>query len=150
MAEIHDPKETGAHVKRVAGYARVLFEGWARRRGMSQIDMERQRDRLSIAAMLHDVGKIGIPDSILKKPGRLEPEEFARMQMHTLIGARVFEHTHADFDELARIVALHHHERWDGAGYPGALDPDQVFQAPAEPIRHGLAGDDIPIEARIV
>ena len=150
MAEIHDPKETGAHVKRVAGYARVLFEGWARRRGMSQIDMERRRDRLSIAAMLHDVGKIGIPDSILKKPGRLDPAEFARMQMHTLIGARVFEHTHADFDELARTVALHHHERWDGAGYPGAIDPEQVLKVPAEPIRHGLAGEDIPIEARIV
>ena len=150
MAEIHDPKETGAHVKRVAGYSRVLFEGWAKRRGMPQIEMERQRDRLSIAAMLHDVGKIGIPDSILKKPGRLDSSEFARMQMHTLIGARLFEHTHADFDELARTVALHHHERWDGGGYPGALDPDEVFQPPAEPIRQGLVGDEIPVEARIV
>ena len=150
MAEIHDPKETGAHVKRVAGYSRVLFEGWAKRRGMPQIDMERQRDRLSIAAMLHDVGKIGIPDSILKKPGRLDPSEYARMQMHTLIGARLFEHTHADFDELARTVALHHHEWWDGGGYPGALDPDQVLTAPSEPIRHGLVGEAIPVEARIV
>ena len=150
MAEIHDPKETGAHVKRVAGYSRVLFEGWAKRRGMPQIEIERQRDRLSIAAMLHDVGKIGIPDSILKKPGRLDSSEFARMQMHTLIGARLFEHTHADFDELARTVALHHHERWDGGGYPGALDPDEFHKAPAEPIRHGLIGKAIPIEARIV
>ena len=150
MAEIHDPKETGAHVRRVAGYSRVLYEGWAKRRGMPQIDMERQRDRLSIAAMLHDVGKIGIPDAILKKPGRLDPDEYARMQMHTLIGARLFEHTHADFDELARTVALHHHERWDGGGYPGGLDPDQVVDAPHDPIRNGLSGSDIPIEARIV
>jgi len=100
--------------------------------------------------MLHDVGKIGIPDAILKKPGRLDPDEYARMQMHTLIGARLFEHTHADFDELARTVALHHHERWDGGGYPGELDPDQALTAPDEPIRQGLSGSDIPIEARIV
>lgn len=151
MAEIHDPRETGAHVRRVAGYSRVLFEGWARRRGMDRVTMEHHRDRLSIAAMLHDVGKIGIPDTLLKKPGRLDDAEYARMQMHTLIGARLFEHTHADFDELARVVALHHHERWDGTGYPGTLDPDRALSSPpVEPIRHGLAGEEIPIEARIV
>ena len=151
MAETHDPEETGAHVNRVAGYSRVLFDAWAERRNLDRVELERQRDRLSISAMLHDVGKIGIPDAILKKPGKLDPSEYAAMQMHTVIGAGLFQGVHTDFDDLARTVALHHHERWDGTGYPGVLDPESLQQSPpTEPIRSGLQGEEIPIEARIV
>lgn len=151
MAETHDPEETGAHVNRVAGYSRILYDAWAARREMSRSDMQRQRDRLSISAMLHDVGKIGIPDAILKKPGKLDLAEYAAMQMHTVIGARLFKGIRTDFDEVASMVALHHHERWDGQGYPGSIDPAElVASPPAEPIHDGLRGEEIPIEARIV
>lgn len=151
IAETHDPEETGAHVNRVAGYSRVMFEAWAARRGMDRAEMERRRDRLSNAARLHDVGKIGIPDSILKKPGRLEPSEYAAMQLHTVIGSRFFKGYQTEYDETAREVALHHHEHWDGSGYPGETPVEELIRnPPAEPIRSGLAGEAIPIEARIV
>ena len=143
MAETHDPEETGAHVNRVAGYARILFESWANRRGISRNEMARQRDRLSIAAMLHDVGKIGIPDSILKKPGALEPDEFKMMQRHTLIGAFLCQGTgvQTEFDEVSQIVALHHHERWDGSGYPGQVG-ESLWQDRSSklPDQRGLRG----------
>ena len=153
MAETHDPEETGAHVNRVAGYSRIVFEEWASRRGMGRVEMARQRDRLSIAAMLHDVGKIGIPDSILKKPGPLEPDEYRMVQRHTLIGAYLCQGTgvQTEFDEVSQVVALHHHERWDGSGYPGEVT-EQLWgnRASDIPSQPGLSGEDIPIEARIV
>ena len=153
MAETHDPEETGAHVNRVAGYSRILFEAWAKRRGFGRVEMARQRDRLSIAAMLHDVGKIGIPDSILKKPGALEPDEYKMVQRHTLIGAFLCQATEVqtEFDEVSHVVALHHHERWDGSGYPGEVTEELWRNRTSEiPEQPGLSGEDIPIEARIV
>lgn len=151
MAETHDPQETGAHVNRVAGYSRLLFDAWASDKGLDPRELARRRDRLSIAAMLHDIGKIGISDSILKKPSKLEPHEFAEMQLHTAIGARLFMGSHTDFDDVARVVALHHHEWWDGTGYPGLVDPSSLItNPPTTPITSGLAGEAIPLEARIV
>ena len=79
------------------------------------------------AAPLHDVGKIGIPDGILLKPGRLTDDEFAVMQRHAEIGARILARHHSPLLQLAARIALTHHERWDGSGYPhglvGAADP---------------------------
>lgn len=139
MAELRDPSETGAHVQRVAGYSIAIHSEWARRHAIGDAEAERQRDRLRIAAMLHDVGKVGIPDAILKKPGRLDDAEYAQMQTHTRIGAELFSGLRTDFDDAAREVALRHHERWDGRGYPGEGDPAR-----------GLGGDSIPLFARIV
>jgi putative two-component system response regulator len=93
----------------------------------------RMSDLVRRAAPLHDVGKIGIPDSILLKPGRLTPEEAAVMRTHTVVGARVLSGGQSEVMMMAERIALSHHERWDGDGYP-----------------HGLAGAAIPIEARIV
>jgi len=76
MAELRDPKETGAHVNRVGAYSVEIFEQWARKKGISQEDVERQKDVLRMAAMLHDVGKVAISDLILKKPARLSIDEF--------------------------------------------------------------------------
>jgi len=122
MAEMRDPKETGAHVNRVGGYAVELYEKWAKRRNISQPEVDKQRDMLRMAAMLHDVGKIAISDLILKKPGRFDREEYEIMKQHTVLGARLFSDRQSDFDEAAAQVALNHHERWDGDGYPGHLD----------------------------
>ncbi len=141
MAEIRDPSETGAHVERVAGYSAVLFEEWARRRGLLGADFERQRDRLRIAAKLHDVGKIGVPDAILKKPARLDPAEFEQVKRHAEIGGMLFEEQPTDYDEAAREVAMLHHERWDGGGYPG-------FEVDGQ--HRGRRGEEIPLFPRIV
>ena len=111
---------------------------------------EEDRASLRLASLLHDVGKIGIPDAILKKPGKLDDHEYAVMQRHTQIGARLFQGLRTDFDEVAREVAMHHHERWDGGGYPGPVTVDADLGEPEEPIRQGLAGEDTPLFARIV
>jgi len=123
MAELRDPKETGAHVNRVAGYSVEIYENWAIRRGLSQQSIDKKRDVLRMAAMLHDVGKVAISDLILKKSARLTKEEFEIMKQHTFLGARLFANPKSEFDEAAYDVALNHHERWDGKGYPGFVDP---------------------------
>lgn len=147
MAELRDPKETGPHVKRVAGFAVALYEAWARRKGVPQGEMERNRDVLALAAMMHDVGKVAISDLVMKKPGRFTPEEFEVMKFHTIIGARLFEEFHSDMDEAACVVALTHHERWDGRGYPG---PVEFRDQEARPGPAGMKGEEIPLFGRIV
>jgi response regulator RpfG family c-di-GMP phosphodiesterase len=152
LAEMRDPKETGAHVKRVAEVAALLYQAWAERRSMSEREMERNLDLLRTAAMLHDLGKVAIPDAILKKPGKLDSDERAVMEMHPVHGARTLDGLSTALDEATADVILYHQARWDGRGYPrheaivaelGRLGrrPDQV------PVP---AGADIPIFARCV
>ena len=154
MAEMRDPKETGPHVNRVASYAVVLYEAWAARNGLSQHEIDKNRDVLRMAAMLHDVGKVAISDTILKKPGRFTPEEFEAMKKHTLYGAELFCDIYSDFDESAAVVILNHHERWDGKGYPGHVDsathePLAGFETEQGGAR-GKRGAEIPLFGRIV
>ncbi len=122
MAELRDPKETGPHVNRVAGYAVEIYERWAQRRNLDPKEIDKTRDVLRMAAMLHDVGKVGTSDLILKKPARLTAEEFEIMKQHTLFGARLFGDRQSAFDVAAAKVALNHHEKWNGTGYPGYID----------------------------
>ena len=119
MAEMRDPKETGAHVNRVGAYAAEIYEAWASRKGVTRQEIDKTKDVLRMATMLHDVGKVAISDTILKKPARLDPDEFDTMKQHTFLGAKLFEDFRSDFDEAAFHIALEHHERWDGNGYPG-------------------------------
>ncbi len=86
LAEMRDPEETGAHVNRVASYAVELYEQWAHKRRLSQREVDRVRDTLRMAAMLHDVGKVAIADAILKKPGKLTAQEYEVMKTHTVKG----------------------------------------------------------------
>jgi HD-GYP domain-containing protein (c-di-GMP phosphodiesterase class II) len=154
MAEQRDPKETGPHVNRVASYAVELYEAWAQQHHLAADEIEKNLDTLRVAAMLHDVGKVGISDLILKKPARFTPDEYEIMNQHTLIGARLFANPGSDFDEAALQVALNHHERWDGLGYPGYVDVltgqplrgRADFQGRAQ----GKKGTEIPIFGRIV
>ena len=152
MAELRDPAETGPHVNRVAGYAVEIYEGWAARNGVSEREAERMRDLLRMAGMLHDVGKVAISDLILKKPGRFDDKEYAVMQAHTYLGARLFSDRQSELDEVASLVALTHHENWDGSGYPGHVDIQT-----AEPVQPndtgspvGRRGEEIPLMGRIV
>ncbi len=86
MAELRDPKETGAHVNRVGSFACEIYEAWARRHNVPEESLQKQKDTLRMAAMLHDVGKVGISDLILKKPGRFNEEEYEIMKSHTYVG----------------------------------------------------------------
>ncbi len=123
-AEYKD-NETGLHVIRMSQYSHLL----ALAAGMG----EKWAETLLNAAPMHDIGKIGIPDIILLKPGRLSDEEWQIMRTHPEIGAGIIGEQSSELLEMARSVALTHHEKWDGSGYP-----------------NGLRGTDIPLEARIV
>jgi len=152
MAELRDPKETGTHVNRVAGYALEIYERWANRNGLPSHEIERTRDTLRMAAMLHDVGKVAISDTILKKPGRFEDEEREIMKTHAWHGARLFTDRQSEFDEIAQQVALNHHEFWNGTGYPGHIDI--MTGEPTKKDRNGKAigkkGKEIHIYGRVV
>lgn len=123
MANALRDTDTGLHIKRVCAYSHVL----AVRIGKDALFAGKIRRYAS----LHDVGKVGIPDSILKKEGRLSPDEYEQMKLHTVYGYELLGLAQAE--EMARNIALCHHERFDGNGYP-----------------RGLAGSEIPIEARVV
>jgi response regulator RpfG family c-di-GMP phosphodiesterase len=154
MAEMRDPKETGAHVNRVAGYSVEIYEQWARRHNYPQKEIDDNRDVLRMAAMLHDVGKVAISDVILKKPARFSNDEFEIMKQHTVLGAQLFEDRQSDHDMVAAEIALTHHERWDGNGYPGHVDVDTGIPLAAHTKSDGSArgkkGEEIPLFGRIV
>jgi putative two-component system response regulator len=117
--------DTGEHVSRVAQVSQIIANG---------IGLGAERSRtIYLAAPLHDIGKIGIADAILGKPGKLTPDEFAIMRTHVTIGARILEDGSSELIRTAELIAQSHHERWDGTGYPDRL-----------------SGSDIPIEARVV
>ncbi len=123
-AEYRD-NETGMHIMRMSHMTRLLALGHGLSEGHAEL--------LFQASPMHDVGKIGIPDQILLKPGKLSPEEWEIIKSHTTIGAEIIGDHGSELLVMARMVALRHHERWDGGGYPG-----------------GLKKTDIPVEARIV
>lgn len=123
-AEFRDP-ETGQHIQRMAHYSRLI----ARKMGLSA-DMQ---ELILQAAPMHDVGKIGIPDHILLKPGRLTPEEYDEMKRHPVIGHELLNGSESRVLQAAAVIALAHHEKIDGSGYP-----------------YGLRGEDIPLLGRIV
>ena len=154
MAELRDPKETGAHVNRVASYSVVVYEAWANKRSVPHDVIDKNRDILRMAAMLHDVGKVAIADAILKKPGRLDDAEREAMKLHTVMGARLFSDRYSEFDEAAAVVALNHHEKWDGTGYPGNVNAMDGKVLPGYENSDGTArpkkGEEIPVFGRIV
>lgn len=116
---------TGNHVVRMAKYSRQIAEAL----GLS----ERECDEIEYAAPMHDIGKIGIQDSILLKPGKFGSEEWVIMQQHTLIGHAILSNSQSRYIQTGSVIALNHHERFDGSGYP-----------------NGISGKDIPLVARIV
>jgi putative two-component system response regulator len=122
---MYKDNENGNHILRVGAISRFLAD---------KAGMPPEIARLiGIAAPMHDIGKLGIPDSILYKPGKLTPSEFEIIKTHTLIGGNIFRSPKSPEMEHARQIALYHHERWDGKGYPS-----------------GLSQKNIPVSARIV
>lgn len=123
-AEYRDP-ETGAHLLRMSAYTRLI----ARQLGLPL----QEQEMLQEAAPMHDIGKVGIPDAILLKPGKLSHEEMAIMRQHPLFGHEILADSVSPLLQCAAVVALSHHEKFDGSGYP-----------------HGLSGQNIPLWGRIV
>ena len=124
VAEFRD-SYTAAHISRIGLYSRQMAEVLKMHKDFV--------DSIAVASALHDIGKIGIPDRILLKEGRLTDEEYEAMKTHTLIGNKILSDSSHPTIRMANSVALHHHERWEGGGYPA-----------------GLKGAEIPMEARIV
>lgn len=117
--------DTGHHLLRMSHYSKALAK---------ELGVEgKYTEAILYAALMHDVGKIGIPDHILRKPGKLTPDEWEIMKKHTVIGAQILEKSEADFMKMAENIALSHHEKWDGSGYP-----------------RGLRGEEISLAGRIV
>ena len=116
---------TGRHVERMARISREIAEAL----GLS----EKECDEIEYAAPMHDIGKIGIQDKILLKPGKFEQQEWLTMQQHTLIGHSILSNSQSRYIQTGSIIALNHHERFDGSGYP-----------------NGIGGKEIPLVARIV
>jgi response regulator RpfG family c-di-GMP phosphodiesterase len=147
IAELRDPEETGAHVNRVGAYSIEIYSKWAANHQLADAEIKKVRDILRIAAMLHDVGKVAISDTLLKKHGPLAPDEFMQMQKHVILGARLFKNSTSDWDDMAAEIALNHHEKWDGSGYPGKVGDVSADDWRPGP---GKKGEEIPFFARIV
>lgn len=128
--------ETGFHLERVALYTRLLARDMAKSHPELNMSLS-MADEIALVSPLHDLGKVAIPDGILHKPGKLTPEEFETMKTHTSIGGEIirniYNKTGSFYLWLAHEIAMYHHERWNGRGYPS-----------------GLAGDGIPVSARIM
>lgn len=125
LAAEYKDNDTGSHLKRISSFTQELS---------SALGMDGEfRDSIFYASPMHDVGKVGIPDSILLKPDKLTREEWDVMKTHTLIGAKILGRSKALYLKMSEAIALSHHERWDGGGYP-----------------NGLKGEEIPLAARIM
>lgn len=149
VVALRDPFETGPHTKRVGAFAVELFNAWARQRGMAEKKIIGYRDPLRIGAILHDIGKVAVSDMIMKKRGDLDNDERRLMKFHTVFGARLFIKTRSVYDKIARQIALRHHERWDGTGYPGEFGKLLPSGDPTT-LGPGLKGEQIPVFARVV
>ena len=124
VAEFRDA-ETGAHISRMSLFSHDLA---------AALHMSADfTETMAFASPMHDIGKVGIPDTILLKPGKLTMDEFEKMKTHTVIGGRILAGSKHPSIQMAESIALHHHERWDGSGYPA-----------------GLKGDAVPLSGRIV
>ena len=138
LAETRD-NETGGHIRRTQTYVKALAERLQFHTHFAALLTEENIDLLYKSAPLHDIGKVGIPDSILLKPGALTAEEFETMKQHTTLGLDAIVQAEnqcgmrVDFLQFAKQIAYSHHERWDGKGYP-----------------QGLAGEAIPLPARLM
>lgn len=129
---------TGGHIRRSSAYANLIAKNLRKNQKYRKLITKDFLNNLNQAAPMHDIGKIGIPDAILQKPGKLTDEEYAVMKEHSVIGGRIIQSTFghlydAEYENMAHQVALYHHEKWNGKGYP-----------------EGLSGTDIPLCARIM
>ncbi len=155
LTTLRNTEENLGHFHRVGAYAAEIYEIWAVKQGLDSTTISTQKDVVRTAAMLHDIGKLAIPNMIRSKPGRLTAEEYATMKQHTIKGAQLLlKYAQSDLEKVAAEIALTHHEHWDGTGYPGHVDPESALPVPehtdAAGRPRGKQGDEIPVLGRIV
>ena len=138
ISNLRDPLETAGHVNRVGAYSAEIYNSWAMYKKLDKSTIRYEMDILRLAAMLHDIGKVAIPDAILKKTSKLDEDEFAIMRSHCYLGAMLYAKPVSKLEKAAYEITLNHHQRWDGNGYSGSPDC------------HKLKGEEIPLFARIV
>lgn len=154
-ASYRDPLETGKHVDRVSTFSVELYDRYAFIKNIPEAERLKYRDNLKLAAKCHDVGKLAVPDEVLKKNGPLTDEERNIMKTHSIVGAQIFSPAESEMDKMALDICLHHHDRWDGSpkGYPGKYDDVNSYEAgtPFDEKKFiPLSGTNIPLCARIV
>ena len=140
IAELVERRDdaTGGHITRTSGYLKIFIDEMAANKLFSEQVSFWNKEQMVLSAQLHDVGKIAIDDSILKKPGKLEPDEFEKMKTHTVLGGEIIKDIQKkteknEFLDYAFLFAVYHHEKWDGSGYP-----------------FGIAGEKIPLPSRLM
>ena len=147
LARLRDPHETDLHARRVGEYSLELFDSYAKLKGFPLAERNRKKEAFRLAAMLHDIGKVAMNKNLMTKPSEFNVSEKELMYWHTLYGARLFAGKQSFWDKIAYEVALNHHERWDGGGYPGHIKDifsDRITFGP------GKKGKEIPLSGRIV
>ncbi len=137
LAEYRDD-DTGLHLERIREYTKIIAEEMAKKPHYNNYITSEYMEDIYYSSILHDIGKVGIPDGILLKPGKLTPEEFEVIKKHSVLGGDVLSDIEAQigaqtFLTLGKEIAYYHHEKWNGTGYP-----------------NGLKGEEIPLSARIV
>ena len=124
-------KETGAHLMRTKEYVKVMIQEYEKMFRTGEFEDQKKVEDIGVAATLHDIGKVGIPDEILNKPGKLTDEEYNKIKEHTVIGYQILKNTNSDkisnnVLEYAKEITLHHHEKYDGTGYPDGLKGEEI------------------------
>jgi putative nucleotidyltransferase with HDIG domain len=155
LTQIRDPEETEAHVNRIGAFSAEIYEAWARKKGVPQAEIETKAELLRMAAMLHDLGKLAIPQSIREKTGKFTAQEYEIMKQHTVKGAQMLlKSAQTEYEKIAAEIALNHHEYWNGSGYPGYVNPETGQVIPGYENEHGMPrgkkGEEIPLFGRIV
>jgi len=140
IAELVERRDdaTGGHITRTSGYLKILIDEMAERKLFQEQVSLWNKEQIVLSAQLHDVGKIAIDDNILRKPGKLEPDEFEKMKKHTVLGGEIIKEIQNktgknEFLDYAFLFAVYHHEKWDGKGYP-----------------YGISGEKIPLPSRLM
>ncbi len=155
LTDTRDPEETEAHVHRVGAFSVKIYEAWAVKKGISPEEMSLKLDVLNMAAMLHDIGKLSIPQSIRQKSGRFTAEEYDIMKQHTVKGAKMLlTFAQTPYEIAAAEIALNHHEYWNGSGYPGHINLESgqpmAGYENEQGAPRGKHGEEIPAFGRVV
>ena len=155
LTDTRDPEETEAHVNRIGAVSVKIYENWAIKRGMSPEEISTNIEILKMASMLHDIGKLSIPQAIRQKAEKLTAEDYEIMRQHTVKGAKMLmAFAQTPYEIAAAEIALNHHEYWNGTGYPGHVNIET-----GQPIHgyengggkpRGKCGDEIPVFGRVV
>jgi len=155
LTDTRDPEETEAHVNRIGAFSVKIYEAWAIKRGISPEEISAKIEILKMASMLHDIGKLSIPQAVRQKADNLTAEDYELMRQHTVKGAKMLmAFAQTPYEIAAAEIALNHHEYWNGTGYPGHVNIETGQPLPGSENGNGKPrgkrGEEIPVFGRVV